>query len=117
MTPKSRTQLLQALQQHSTPLPKDMPPGLPPPPLTTTVWAAAAWHEVCPAAGGHYLPGGGTGRPRGRRGAAAGDSHRTYQGFDLCLGDGTVHEGEVLHKHSWCQLQLMRYSAAVQLPW
>lgn len=92
MTPKSRTQLLQALQQHSTPLPKDMPPGLPPPPLTATVWAAAAWQEVCPAAGGLYMAA--TGRPGGRRAAAAGDSARTYQGFDLCIGDGTVHEGE-----------------------
>jgi hypothetical protein len=96
MTTKSRTQLLQALTQHSTPLPKDMPPGLAPPPLTATVWAAAAWQEVCPAAGGACMAAGGTGRPGGRRGAATGDSLRTYQGLDLCLGDGTVHEGGVV---------------------
>lgn len=89
MTSKSRTQLLQALQQHQTPLPKDMPPGLLPPRLTATCWAAASWQEVCAAAG----EGPSSVRPAGRKGGAAGD-RTTYHGFDLCIGDGTVHEGE-----------------------
>jgi hypothetical protein len=47
MTTKSRTQLLQALQQRQTPMPKDIPQGLMLPPLTATSWAAASWQEVC----------------------------------------------------------------------
>lgn len=88
MTPKSRTQLLQALQQRQTPTPKDMPQEIILPPLTATCWAAASWQDVCPAAGeGPHV------KPPGRRGAAAAGD-RAYNGFDLCIGDGTVHEGD-----------------------
>lgn len=85
MTSKSRAQLLQALQQHQTPVPKDMPHNLLRPPLTATCWAAASWQEVCPTAGEP-----GTGKGGGRRTA----DRTTYHGFDLCVGDGTVHEGQ-----------------------
>jgi hypothetical protein len=86
MNSKSRMQLLQALQQRQTPIPKDMPQGLVLAPLTATCWAAASLQEVCPGLGG--------GRPAGCKGAAATAGDVTYAGFDLCIGDGTVHEGE-----------------------
>jgi hypothetical protein len=90
MTSQSRTQLLQALLQRQTPAPKDMPLGLALQPLTATCWAAAVWQEVCPTDVS-------VARPAGRRGgggaAAAAGGDRAYNGFDLCIGDGTVYEG------------------------
>lgn len=91
MSNKVRTQLLQALQQRQTPTPKDMPAGLLLPPLTATCWAAASWQEVCPGLTGHD----GGARTAGRRGAAAAAGDKNYNGFDLCIGDGTVHEGRL----------------------
>lgn len=83
MTKKSKVQLLQALQQHRTPVPKDLPQGLGLLPCTVTCWAAAAWQEVAPATNDATL--------HSSRGAAA--TRPTYAGFDVCIGDGTVHEG------------------------
>lgn len=90
MSSKSRTQLLQALLQRQTPTPKDMPQGLALQPLTATCWAAAAWQEVCPTDASSV-------RPAGRRGggaaAAGAGGDWAYNGFDLCIGDGTMYEG------------------------
>jgi hypothetical protein len=89
MPTKAKQQLITALQQRATPLPKGLPQQLAIP-LTATCWASAAWQD---------LPGGGGtadshayGKPKGQAAAAA----AAAQAFDLLVADGTVHEGKCM---------------------
>eukprot|EP00879_Flechtneria_rotunda_P026425 GHRR01028174.1.p1 GENE.GHRR01028174.1~~GHRR01028174.1.p1 ORF type:complete len:459 (+),score=198.48 GHRR01028174.1:77-1378(+) len=84
---KVRQQLLEALQQRATPQPTpgSLLAGGQVLPLTATCWGAAAYDDVCPSGLGAVCT-------THKNGKAAKVLH---QGFDLCLGDGTVHEDDV----------------------
>lgn len=91
MPAKAKQQLLTALHQRATPLPKGLQQQLPVP-LTATCWASTAWQDLPGGAGTADVYVHGHGKQRGQAAAAA----TAAQAFDLLVADGTVHEGGLL---------------------
>jgi hypothetical protein len=102
LSAKVKQQLLTALHQRATPLPKGLPAQLTTP-LTATCWASNSWQD---------MPGGGGSadahcynKPKGQAAAAA----AAAQVFDLLVADGTVHEGRChssSRSHASCSVNL-----------
>ncbi|WIA40444.1 hypothetical protein OEZ86_013801 [Tetradesmus obliquus] len=90
MPAKAKQQLLTALHQRATPLPKGLQQQLPVP-LTATCWASTAWQDLPGGAGTADAYVHGHGKQRGQAAAAA----TAAQAFDLLVADGTVHEDQL----------------------
>jgi hypothetical protein len=109
MPAKAKQQLLTALHQRATQLPKGLPQQLPIP-LTATCWASSAWQDLPGGAGGaadaHAYN-----KPRGQAAAAA----TAVQAFDLLIADSTLHEGGLCSTAA-APCWLLHASNALSLP-